>query len=111
MVGSLGAAVSTNLRRYQEEIMKKIIGFLLGVTLLATSLLTVAEDLVDLNTAGLKALTTLEHIGKKRAQSIIDYRDANGPFHAIEALAKIPGIGKKTLEANLERMTVQPPAR
>ncbi len=91
--------------------MKKIIGFLLGVSLLATSLLTVAGELVDLNTAGLKALTTLEHIGKKKAQLIIDYRDANGPFHAVEALADIPGIGKRAIEDNLERMTIQPPAR
>jgi competence protein ComEA len=48
---------------------------------------------VNINTATKEELTTLQGIGEKRAQDIIDYRTKNGPFKSIDDLEKVPGIG------------------
>jgi competence protein ComEA len=48
---------------------------------------------VNINTATKEELTTLQGIGEKRAQDIIDYRTKNGPFKSVDDLEKVPGIG------------------
>ena len=53
---------------------------------------------VDLNTASPALLTHIAGIGPKLAARIVAYRDANGPFSNRRALAKVPGLGPKTLE-------------
>ncbi len=54
-------------------------------------------SLIDLNNAGLPELESLPGIGPARAQSIIDWRTANGPFEALDSLRDIPGIGPETV--------------
>ena len=34
-----------------------------------------------------------------KAQAIVSYRDANGPFASVDALLEVNGIGPATLEA------------
>jgi uncharacterized protein len=53
---------------------------------------------VDANTASPALLTHIAGIGPKLAARIVAYRDANGPFPNRRALAKVPGLGPKTLE-------------
>ena len=53
---------------------------------------------IDVNTADAQALTSLNGIGPAKARSIVDYREANGPFEAVEDLVKVNGIGPKLLE-------------
>jgi competence protein ComEA len=48
---------------------------------------------VNINTATKEELTTLQGIGEKRAQDIVDYRTKNGPFKTVDDLEKVPGIG------------------
>lgn len=60
-----------------------------------------AEGLVNINTAEIQELTTLNGIGEKKAQAILTYRDEQGLFSTLEELKNIPGIGDKTFE-NLE---------
>jgi len=56
---------------------------------------------VNINTAsGEKMADLLSGIGLAKAQAIITYRDANGPFLSIEDLLLVPGIGAATLEKN-----------
>ena len=57
-----------------------------------------ADGRVNINTAGLAALVTLPGIGQSKAQSIIDYRTANGAFSCVDDLAKVKGIGPAVLE-------------
>lgn len=59
------------------------------------------SELVNLNTAGISELTTLNGIGEKKAQAILTYREEQGLFGKLEELKNIPGIGDKTFE-NLE---------
>ncbi|WP_287420106.1 helix-hairpin-helix domain-containing protein [Reinekea sp.] len=56
---------------------------------------------VNINTdSAEKMADLLTGIGLTKAQAIIDFRDANGPFLAIEDLLLVPGIGAATLDKN-----------
>lgn len=58
----------------------------------------VSGELVNINTAGITELTTLNGIGEKKAQAILTYREEQGLFGTLEDLKNIPGIGDKTFE-------------
>lgn len=64
------------------------------------------EGVVDLNTADLSALDTLPGVGPAIAQRILDWREANGPFHSVDELLEVSGIGPATLERVRERVRV-----
>ena len=55
---------------------------------------------VDINNADANSFASLKGVGAKKAKAIVDYRDANGCFSAFEDLAKVKGIGSKTIEKN-----------
>ncbi|HUJ55894.1 MAG TPA: ComEA family DNA-binding protein [Gaiellaceae bacterium] len=48
---------------------------------------------LDLNTATAEQLDALPGVGPVTAQKIIAYRQAHGPFHAVDELQGVPGIG------------------
>lgn len=52
------------------------------------------SNLVNINKATLEELDRLPLIGPKRAQAIIAYRTAHGPFKKIEDVMLVPGIGQ-----------------
>lgn len=54
---------------------------------------------VDINSADVKTLSTIDGIGIKKAQSIVEYRDKNGKFKDINGLLKVKGIGLKVFES------------
>lgn len=67
------------------------------LALLASSPFSLA---LDINTATAVELTQLKGVGPKRAEAIVRYREANGPFTSHEALLDVPGIGAKVLADN-----------
>jgi uncharacterized protein len=75
----------------------------LGETKLARSLDAVVEDCVnavgvDANTASAPLLARVSGIGPGLAQSIVQHRDANGPFKSRKALKEVPRLGPKAFE-------------
>ncbi|MFT0212069.1 helix-hairpin-helix domain-containing protein [Pseudomonas sp. F1_0610] len=61
---------------------------------------------ININTASAQELQSLKGIGPTKAQAIVDFRDANGPFKTADELIEVPGIGVKLLEQNQERLTL-----
>ena len=53
---------------------------------------------IDLNTAGRAALMALPGIGEVKADAILAYREANGPFASVDDLLRVKGIGSAVLE-------------
>jgi competence protein ComEA len=68
-----------------------------------------AADLqkVNLNTATLEELMTLDGIGQKVAERILNFREKNGPFQKPEDLMMVKGVGEKIFEANEDRIVIQ----
>ena len=65
------------------------------------------NQVVNLNQAGEAEFTQLQGIGSGKAQQIILYREAFGPFKSVDQLTQVKGIGVKTVAKNRQRMTVK----
>ena len=57
-----------------------------------------AAAALNINTATKDELVALNGIGPAKAQAILDYRKANGPFKSVDDLRNVKGIGAKRLE-------------
>lgn len=103
---------------------KTIINSILAVTLTASSLFviaaesnsapaaqiiaSVAQTKIDINSADLETLVReLNGVGKAKAQAIIEYREAHGPFATVDELLEVKGIGMAILEKNLNKLIVK----
>lgn len=74
---------------------------------LAISFSSFAADKVDINSADAATLATaLNGIGPAKAEAIVAYRTANGPFESADDLEKVKGIGTKTIELNRALISV-----
>jgi competence protein ComEA len=58
----------------------------------------IALAAVNINTATKDELVALPGIGPAKAQAIVDYRKAHGPFKTVEELKDVKGIGAKRFE-------------
>jgi competence protein ComEA len=80
--------------------MKYIIPFIiLAMLCLATP--AFAGSQVDVNSADAKTLAqSLDGVGLVKAEAIVAYRNAHGPFETLEDLAKVEGVGPRVIEEN-----------
>ncbi len=67
-----------------------------------------AADIINLNTADANSLAkTMDGIGLTKAQAIVAYRDQHGGFSSLEQLLQVKGIGKKTLDRNRDKISLE----
>lgn len=86
--------------------MKKLkLALLLFV--LAFAPLSVLAAQVNLNTASAAELEALPGIGATKAEAIVSDREANGPFDSVEDLARVSGIGDKTVDRLRDSVSVK----
>jgi competence protein ComEA len=63
--------------------------------------------MVNLNSADASTLEqVLVGVGEVKAQAIVEYRNANGPFTSVDQLLEVKGIGAATLEKNRSKMSI-----
>ena len=67
------------------------------------------DEHLDINTASAAELELIDGIGPVKAQRIIEYRAAHGPFASVEELALIHGISDETVQAAKEVAVALPP--
>lgn len=63
------------------------------------------SDVVNINTASKEELTSLEGIGEKTAERIIEYRESN-IFDSLEEIMEVKGIGEGKFEKIKEKICV-----
>ncbi len=71
------------------------------ITSLLFSLFTapaVLAEMVNINTADVAALDSLDGIGEKKAEAIVAYRTEHGEFKTLEDLKEVSGIGDKMFD-------------
>ncbi len=83
--------------------------FVAALFIVSVAPMSLAEELgkININTATVEQLVKLKKVGKKSAQRIVEYREANGPFAKAEDITKVKGVGSKTYEANKDIITVE----
>jgi len=79
---------------------------ILGAILATMPLAAADEATVNINTAGVEQLMLLPRVGPSVAQRIVDFREANGRFKAVEDLMLVRGIGEKTFELIRPHVTI-----
>ena len=65
---------------------------------------------IDINTATGEALAAVNGIGEALAAAIIEYRDAHGPFQAVDDLLNVRGVSAGLLSKVRGQLTVSAPS-
>ena len=79
-----------------------------ALVVLSFSALAVAAP-VNINTADAKTISDeLTGIGLSKAEAIIEYRKKHGPFHSVDDLSLVKGIGERTVDKNRADIRVAP---
>ena len=84
----------------------KLTNLIGAIALLAATSVFAAQP-VDINTADAQMLaSSITGIGPSKAQAIVAYRSKNGPFQSVDELAKVKGIGSKTVIKNQQNLSI-----
>lgn len=81
------------------------------ITVLAAAFFSVlawSAQAVDVNTASAEEIAeALKGVGLSKAESIVSYRQQNGPFKHIDELVNVKGIGIHTVDANRDHIELK----
>ena len=82
--------------------------FLALVLVLGLGAAAVAAEPVDVNNATAEELAeALNGVGETKAEAIIRYREANGPFKHVDELINVRGIGMTTVDKNRDMIRLE----
>ena len=90
--------------------IKMAVTTILTVALMMTWVVpAIAADLkkVNINSANLEELMTLDGIGEKMAARVLEFRKKNGPFQKPEDIIMVKGIGPKTFDRNKDLILIK----
>ncbi len=91
--------------------MKKSILYLVFSLLLSTLAFAQpgsAPESVNINKASAQQIAaTLNGVGLKKAEAIVQYRKEKGAFGSVDALAAVRGIGESTVEKNRNKIRIR----
>lgn len=65
-----------------------------------------SDKKININTANLEELKTINGVGDAKAKSIIEYREKNGGFKSIDDIKNVTGITEKMFEKIKEQIEV-----
>jgi competence protein ComEA len=65
-----------------------------------------ATEKININTATLEQLQTLDGVGPALAKAIVEHRTKNGKFAKIEEIIKVKGMGEKKFLRIKDRLVV-----
>lgn len=83
--------------------MKKILLIIASVVAFS---MNPAWAAVDINTATVAQLESVNGLGPKKAEAIVEYRKKNGPFKSVDDLDKVKGLGKASIDKMRSELTV-----
>ena len=67
----------------------------------------VTQEKININTATIEELTSVNGISDSLAAKIIEHRDTNGKFKTLEEIMLVSGIGTKTYEKIRDYITIK----
>jgi competence protein ComEA len=86
---------------------KQVLQAIAVLTFILFAYSAAADTPININEADVATLAqALEGVGESRAEAIVEFREANGPFRSADDLVLVPGIGEATLERNRERIRI-----
>lgn len=89
--------IPTQEEAEQNDLTTEVEGAKTGIT---------EDGRVDINYATKEELMTLSGIGESRAESILAYRESNGPFQTVEDLMNVDGIKEGIFQKIKDSITV-----
>ena len=64
---------------------------------------------VDINSADAATISAeLQGVGMVKAQAIVEYREAHGPFKSVDDLVLVKGIATRTVDINRDNILLGP---
>lgn len=67
----------------------------------------ITDTKVNVNTADVNQLATINGISESLAQAIVEYRETNGNFKSLEEIMLVSGIGIKTYEKIRDHISIK----
>ena len=97
-------------------IKRLLLAIFLGVMPALTALAVQADEVaiasqvlpVNINKADAETMAhSLVGVGQSRAEAIVKYRDAYGPFFTVDDLMEVKGVGQAIVDKNRNRITLE----
>ena len=102
----MGGIAETNGSRFQS--LRKLVLAMGAALLVSVNPTAWAGEPVNINLASAEAIAeALSGVGLAKANRIVEYREACGPFEHVDELAAVRGIGQAMVEKNRDAILLR----